>query len=103
LAAANSVIICVIGLRTSQSGFIAANLFCLAIYGYNLIQWRSQDRPQPSSQPAISDTLTAVRAYAPHGTPLVRTRAVSNDESLRNRDRVPPRRLRRGRKSHASF
>jgi len=40
LAALNSVIICVIALRTSQTGFIPANLFCLALYAYNITQWR---------------------------------------------------------------
>jgi hypothetical protein len=41
VAGINSVIICLIGLRTSQTGFVPANLFCLGIYGYNLVQWRS--------------------------------------------------------------
>lgn len=40
VAAANSLIICVIGLRTAQTGFIPANLFCLALYGYNLVKWK---------------------------------------------------------------
>jgi len=48
-AGANSLIICWIGLRTAQLGFIPANLFCLAIYMYNILQWRN---PLPSSTPA---------------------------------------------------
>ncbi len=32
VAAANSVIICIIGFRTAQFGFVPANLFCLALY-----------------------------------------------------------------------
>jgi nicotinamide riboside transporter PnuC len=40
LAAANSVIICLIGLRTSQFGFIPANLFCIVLYALNLRTWR---------------------------------------------------------------
>ena len=40
VAGANSLIICVIGVRTAQTGFIPANLFCLALYGYNLRKWR---------------------------------------------------------------
>ena len=43
VAGANSVIICVIGFRTAQTGFIPANLFCLALYGYNLTRWRAQE------------------------------------------------------------
>lgn len=44
VAGVNSLIICVIGLRTSQTGFIPANLFCLAIYGYNLVRWRTETK-----------------------------------------------------------
>ena len=43
LAAVNSVIICVIGLRTQQFGFIPANVFCLVLYGVNLRTWRKVD------------------------------------------------------------
>jgi len=42
VAGANSVIICVIAVRTAQTGFIPANLFCLALYGYNVVKWRSE-------------------------------------------------------------
>jgi hypothetical protein len=40
VAGANSALICLIALRTSQTGFIPANLFCLAMYGYNVRKWR---------------------------------------------------------------
>jgi len=40
IAGANSVIICVIGFRTAQFGFVPANLFCIALYVYNLLSWR---------------------------------------------------------------
>ncbi len=45
LAAVNSVIICVIGFRTAQLGFIPANLFCLVLYGVNLHTWRKAELP----------------------------------------------------------
>ena len=45
LAAINSVIICLIGLRTSQWGFIPANLFCIVLYAVNLREWRKVDTP----------------------------------------------------------
>ena len=41
VASANSAVICVIAMRTAQVGFVPANLFCLAIYGYNIAKWRS--------------------------------------------------------------
>ena len=40
LAAANSVVLCVIGLRTAQVGLVPANLFCIVLYGMNLRTWR---------------------------------------------------------------
>lgn len=40
LAAINSVVICSIAVKTAQTGFIPANLFCIVLYGYNLRSWR---------------------------------------------------------------
>lgn len=40
IAALNSLIVCVIGLKTSQLGFIPANLFCIVLYAVNLRTWR---------------------------------------------------------------
>jgi hypothetical protein len=42
IAAANSVIICVIGMRTAQFGFVPANLFCMGLYANNLWAWRNK-------------------------------------------------------------
>ena len=44
VASANSAVICVIAMRTAQTGFLPANLFCVAIYGYNIAKWRSPSR-----------------------------------------------------------
>ena len=43
LAAANSIIICVIGLQTSQWGFIPANIFCIVLCAINLRTWRKAE------------------------------------------------------------
>ncbi len=40
LCAANSVLMCVIGFRTEQSGLIPANLFCMVVSAMNLRAWR---------------------------------------------------------------
>lgn len=40
VAGVNSVVICWIGIRTAQFGFVAANLFCVGLYANNLSQWR---------------------------------------------------------------
>src|SRR5215467_7728700 len=62
VAGANSVIISVIGMQTAQTGFIPANLFCLAIYGYNILQWRERSAEGDSSPAAPSDRLESQAA-----------------------------------------
>lgn len=47
VCAINSAVVCVIGVRTAQFGFVPANLLCIALYTSNLVTWRF--RPQPSS------------------------------------------------------
>jgi hypothetical protein len=39
LAALNSAIVCVIGFRTAQFGFIPANLFCICVYALSIRSW----------------------------------------------------------------
>jgi hypothetical protein len=56
VAGANSLIICWIGMKTTQTGFIPANLFCLAMYAQNIVRWR---RP----------LLPAARDGEAHGLP----------------------------------
>jgi hypothetical protein len=43
VAGVNSVILCVIGLRTSQLGFIPANLFCIIVYIVSIRSWMKKD------------------------------------------------------------
>ena len=43
VAAINSGLICVIGVRTAQYGFIPANVFCIGLYAANLRAWRKAD------------------------------------------------------------
>ena len=52
IAGANSIIICVIGMRTAQFGFLPANLFCIGLYAINLRNWR------PKTQIADSRSRT---------------------------------------------
>jgi membrane-bound ClpP family serine protease len=40
VAAINSAVVCVIGMRTAQFGFVPANLFCIALYTSNVVTWR---------------------------------------------------------------
>jgi hypothetical protein len=58
LAVANSLIICVIGLRTAQLGFIPANLFCIVLYAVNLRAWRKAEISDQRSQVAAAQINT---------------------------------------------
>ena len=54
VAAINSMLVCWIGVQTHQMGFIPANLFCLAIYAWNIQAWLSEanaTRRAASSEP----------------------------------------------------
>ena len=42
VAVVNSILICDIAVNTSQLGFIPANVFCIAMYAYNIVDWRKQ-------------------------------------------------------------
>lgn len=47
VCAINSAVVCVIGMRTAQFGFVPANLLCIALYTSNLVTWRF--KPQASA------------------------------------------------------
>jgi hypothetical protein len=50
IAGLNSALICVIAVDPPQFGFIPANIFCRALYSYNIRQWNKISHP--SSQQA---------------------------------------------------
>ena len=49
----NSLIVCVIGLHTSQYGFIPANVFCIFINAFNLRTWLKVPKDPSESTTAI--------------------------------------------------
>lgn len=50
VAAINSAVVCVIGIRTAQFGFVPANLFCIALYTLNLHTWRFKAQRDPRKE-----------------------------------------------------
>lgn len=40
LAVVNSIVMCIIGIKTGQLGFIPANVFCMVMCAVNLRAWR---------------------------------------------------------------
>ena len=61
VAMVNSLIVCLIGLRTSQFGFIPANVFCICVYAFNIRSWqkgqahKKRDRAQQQAVDFIAD------------------------------------------------
>jgi hypothetical protein len=55
----NSLIVCVIGLHTSQYGFIPANVFCICIYAFNLRTWLKVQKDSSELTTDASSELVA--------------------------------------------
>jgi nicotinamide riboside transporter PnuC len=61
LATVNSVIMCIIGIKTAQLGFIPANIFCIVISVINLRTWRSAAAPCLNHSPSLPVPSTMPR------------------------------------------
>jgi hypothetical protein len=70
VAALNSVIICIIGMRTAQFGFLPANLFCIALYAHNLWSWRRIRMPETAKPagPLLTRKLQFLQSAPPTGS-----------------------------------
>lgn len=95
IAAINSAIICVIGLRTSQTGLIPANLFCLGLYGYNILQWRAAKDEESRSASLSGRLMRRVSRHRGVRDAASRRSRVpaAHDAPVRQRDRIRPREL----------
>ena len=60
----NSVVVCIIGVRTSQFGFIPANLFCVCVYAFSIRSWFRGQRDRNQAPPPV-----AVRSRTAIGGP----------------------------------
>jgi hypothetical protein len=56
IAGANSIIICIIGMRTAEFGFLPGNLFCMGLYANNVWNWRLKAIIANSSSRPLSNT-----------------------------------------------
>ncbi|MGH2481176.1 MAG: hypothetical protein ACRDHW_16090, partial [Ktedonobacteraceae bacterium] len=54
VAGVNSIILCIIGMKTAQFGFVPANLFCIGLYANYLSRWRPKDLEISSLHPSGS-------------------------------------------------
>ena len=58
----NSLIVCVIGVRTSQFGFIPANLICICVYAFSIRSWHKKThthriRSRPSCGGSVPNSV----------------------------------------------
>src|SRR5258708_3884147 len=49
----NSLVVCIIGFRTSQFGFIPANLVCICVYAFNIRSWIKKTNTHRITGPVI--------------------------------------------------
>ena len=77
VAALNSVIISIIGMRTAQFGFIPANLFCIVLYAHNLWSWRRVRSPERHIR-LTSAQDAAMFSFQPDAKPQACQRAQEN-------------------------
>ena len=49
----NSLIVCLIGIRTSQFGFIPANLVCICVYAFSIRSWLKKPNSLRVTGPVI--------------------------------------------------
>ena len=86
----NSLIVCVIGLHTSQYGFIAANVFCICVNAFSLRAWlQVQKHPSESTTDAGSEVVAGCKRMSTSrraATRMWMTRSAfsTSDRSLRN-------------------
>src|SRR5437667_4399359 len=59
VAGINSAVVCVIGIRTAQFGFVPANLLCIALYTSNLFNWRVRTLPSRQTKSAEPESQVA--------------------------------------------
>jgi hypothetical protein len=79
VAGVNSLLLCIIGLRTAQLGFIPANVFCIVVYGFSIRAW-IKDRATPS-QNATGGWRLDLRLHPGDAQPegaIAPSRSVSN-------------------------
>ncbi len=83
----NSLIVCVIGLHTSQYGFIPANVFCICINAFNLRAWlKVQKDPSESTTDASSELVAGCKRMST--SKKAATRRLINSFRIRSEGRL---------------
>src|SRR5438445_10576825 len=83
----NSLIVCVIGLHTSQYGFIPANVFCICINAFNIRAWlQVQKDPSESTTDANSELVAGCKRMST--SKKAATRRLINSFRIRSEGRL---------------
>jgi hypothetical protein len=83
----NSLIVCVIGLHTSQYGFIPANVFCICLNAFNLRAWfKVQKYPSESTTDASSELVADCKRMSTSKKAVTRT--LTNSFRIRSEGRL---------------
>jgi hypothetical protein len=75
VAIVNSLIVCAIGLRTSQLGFIPANLFCICVYAFSMRPWLKEQTHTNRDQAPRQDSGSV--ADGPRMSPTMQHRTAA--------------------------
>jgi hypothetical protein len=72
ISIANSLVVCIIAVRTSQFGFIPANLFCVCVYAFSIRSWLWEQRDRNQARlPGVVRSRTLIRLSAPSLRPTI--------------------------------
>jgi hypothetical protein len=94
IAIVNSLTVCAIALRTSQLGFIPANLFCICIYAFNIRSWlkeqthTNRDQAQRQDVDSVADGLRMSPAMQ-HNTDAGKATEVARVSNRNAENRYP--------------
>lgn len=84
VAAVNSAVVCVIGVRTAQFGFVPANLLCIALYTSNLVTWRLRSSDHAAEQNS-TDRANSRTFSPPQNKSASAAPPAANERPLRNK------------------
>ena len=90
----NSLIVCVIGFRTSQFGFIPANLICICVYAFSIRSWlkkthKRRIRNHPTCGGSVSNSLVMSRICTSRPMTIGQERLKLNSAARRGYDLLP--------------
>src|ERR1700759_979055 len=82
----NSLVVCLIGLHTSQYGFIPANVFCICINAFNLRAWLKTRKDRSESSTDASNKLPAGGQRVCTSSKAARRPSANSSQIYENRD-----------------